>query len=147
MGLGTDWVFWIDTDEYLVGNFRRYIRNNHLQSYMIHQHHFTVEPRGNPTQMDRPARLFRTDQQIKFRGHIHEHAEVPEGGPGRAYLLPDVDVAHTGYQNEAVRKGRFERNWPFLEWEHKEGGDRKLNHFLWLRDLIHRITLSRSLRT
>ena len=138
-GLNTDWILWIDTDEYLVGNIRKYLRNNDLQAYLIAQHHFTVEPRGGQTQIDRPARLFRNNIGFKARGHIHEHFELPEGGPGRAYLCHDVDIGHTGYKNEEVRKGRFDRNWPFLQWEHEEKEQRKLNHFLWFRDIVHRM--------
>lgn len=134
-----EWILWIDTDEYLAGNFRKYLRDSALDGYLIAQHHFTVEPRGSVTQIDRPCRLFRTDRGYRARGHIHEHFEVPIGGPGRATLLADVDIGHTGYVNEAARRGRFFRNFPFLEWDHEEGSDRKLHHFLWLRDLIHRM--------
>lgn len=136
---GYDWIFWIDTDEYLVGNLRKYLRNNALDSYLISQHHFTVEPRGAPTQIDRPARLYRNGVGFKCLGHIHEHFELPDGGPGRGYLVPDIDIGHTGYENETVRKARFERNWPFLKWEHEEGSGRKLNSFLWFRDIVHRM--------
>lgn len=134
-----DWILWIDTDEYLVGNLRKYLRNNYLQSYLISQHHFTVEPRGKAPQIDRPARLFRNNIGFKFKGHIHEHAEIDEGGPGRAYLCHDVDIGHTGYKDEATRKERFDRNWPFLQWEHEEPVQRKLNRFLWFRDIVHRM--------
>lgn len=137
--LTTDWIFWIDTDEYLVGNLRKYLRNNSIQSYLICQHHFTVEPRGAGAQIDRPARLFRNGHGFKACGHIHEHFEVPEGGPGRGHMTVDLDIGHTGYVNEEVRKSRFDRNWPFLEWEHSEPKQRKLNHFLWLRDIVHRM--------
>lgn len=143
-GLETDWILWIDTDEYLVGSLRKYLRNNHLQSYLISQHHFTVEPRGSAPQIDRPARLFRRSENFQCHGHIHEHFECPEGGPGRGYLLHDVDIGHTGYVNEDVRKSRFRRNWPFLEWEMKDGSGRKLNKFLWLRDIIHRMRITAS---
>jgi glycosyltransferase involved in cell wall biosynthesis len=140
--LNTDWIFWIDTDEYLVGDLRKYARENCWESYMISQHHFTVEPRGQATQIDRPARLFRNKAGFVCRGHIHEHFEkMPEGGPGRSMFLPDVDIGHTGYVNEAVRKSRFDRNWPFLEWQHDEKDQRKIDHFLWLRDLIHRMRI------
>lgn len=135
----TDWVLWIDTDEYLVGDIRKYARENEYNAYMISQHHFTVEPRGNPPQIDRPARLFRNGKGYRAVGHIHEHFEVPEGGPGNAFLLPDVDIGHTGYVNEAVRKQRFDRNWPFLEWQHAEPKLRKIDHFLWFRDIVHRM--------
>jgi glycosyltransferase involved in cell wall biosynthesis len=137
--LNTDWILWIDTDEFLVGSIRKYARPNALQSYLIAQHHFTVEPRGVPPQIDRPARLFRRAAGFTCKGHIHEHFEVKEGGPGRAYIVPDIDIGHIGYENEAIRKKRFERNWPFLEWQHESSEPRKLDHFLWLRDIIHRM--------
>lgn len=142
-GVTTDWILWIDTDEYLVApnTIRQYLRNNALQAYLICQHHFTVEPRGAAAQIDRPARLFRNGLGYKARGHIHEHFEIPEGGPGRAYLINDVDIGHTGYKDEKTRYARFLRNFPFIEWEHEENNDRKLNHFLWFRDIIHRMRM------
>lgn len=131
------WVLWIDTDEYLSGDFRPYLRNNALNAYLIPQHHFTVEPRGRGAEIDRPARLFRGDGDFIAKGHIHEHFEVPEGGPGRCFLLPNIDIGHTGYVNEQVRKGRFDRNFPFLQWDHETNPDRKLHKFLWFRDRVH----------
>jgi glycosyltransferase involved in cell wall biosynthesis/SAM-dependent methyltransferase len=134
-----DWVLWIDTDEYLSGDIGQYLRHNCLDGYLIPQHHFTVEPRGNPTQIDRPARLFRASANYKANGFIHEHFEVPKGGPGHCFMLPQVDIGHTGYVNEDVRKGRFARNFPFLRWEHETDPSRKLHPFLWFRDIVHRM--------
>lgn len=136
-----DWVLWIDTDEYISGHFGKYLRHNCLQAYMISQHHFSVSPKGAPAQVDRPARLFRTGQGYRANGHIHEHFEVPEGGPGRAALLEDVDIGHPGYVNEEVRRARFSRNFPFLVWDHEDNAhnQRRLHHFLWFRDIIHRM--------
>jgi 2-polyprenyl-3-methyl-5-hydroxy-6-metoxy-1,4-benzoquinol methylase/glycosyltransferase involved in cell wall biosynthesis len=134
-----DWVLWIDTDEYLVGDFRPFLRANSLDSYLVTQHHFTVEPRGEPAQLDRPARIIRTTSGFKCLGHIHEHFEVPEGGPGRGFMLPNVDIGHTGYENEETRRRRFQRNFPFLEWDHETGGERRLHAFLWFRDIVHRV--------
>ena len=134
-----DWALWIDTDEYLVGNFSPLLRSNSLDSYLITQHHFTVEPRGEPAQLDRPARLIRTTSGFSAKGHIHEHFEVEAGGPGRGFLLPDVDIGHTGYENEEVRRTRFARNFPFLQWDHDDHPERRLHPFLWFRDIIHRV--------
>ncbi len=134
-----DWVLWMDTDEYLSGDIGRYLRANALEGYLVPQHHFTVQPRGVPMQIDRPARLFRTGQGYKAVGHVHEHFERPDGGPGRCFMLNDVDLGHTGYVNEEVRKERFARNFPFLCWDHAENPDRKLGKFLWFRDIIHRM--------
>jgi 2-polyprenyl-3-methyl-5-hydroxy-6-metoxy-1,4-benzoquinol methylase/glycosyltransferase involved in cell wall biosynthesis len=136
------WALWIDTDEYLSGEIRKYLRPSAMDAYLIAQHHFTVEPRGNPPEIDRPARLIRLDRGFKCYGHIHEHFEVPGGGPGRAILLSDVDIGHPGYVNEQVRQARFMRNFPFLEWEHDEDPYRRLHQFLWFRDIIHRMRFS-----
>jgi SAM-dependent methyltransferase len=138
-GIETDWFFWIDTDEYVSGDFRKYLRNNPFDAYALHQHHFTCDPRGVPTQLDKPARLCRVGR-FKFYGKVHEHAEVgPNEGPGFCYLLGDVDIGHTGYVNEPVRRARFSRNFPLLEWDRQVNPDRKLGQFLWMRDIIHRM--------
>ena len=134
-----DWFLWIDTDEYLSGNFSKFLRNNMLQGYVIPQHHFTCQPRGGEMQIDRPARLLRTGAGYTARGHIHEHFEVGESGVGRCFMLPDVDIGHTGYVNEQVRRDRFARNFPFLEWDHSLEKKRTLHYFLWFRDIIHRM--------
>jgi hypothetical protein len=137
-----DWFLWIDTDEYLSGSFRKYLRNNHLDGLIIPQHHFAVEPRGATPQIDRPARLLRTGAGYEVRGHIHEHFEINGGGVGRCYMMPDVDIGHVGYANEEVRKARFYRNFEFLKWDHETGGQqRPLHHFLWFRDIVHRIRI------
>lgn len=136
-----DWLLWIDTDEYLSGDFRKYLRPSCFDGYMVCQHHFTCEPRGTPCEIDRPARLIRLDRDYRCFGHIHEHFEIGHGkGPGRCYLLPDVDLGHPGYVNELTRRSRFFRNFPFLEWEHNEPGPKRpLHYFIWFRDIIHRM--------
>jgi glycosyltransferase involved in cell wall biosynthesis/SAM-dependent methyltransferase len=140
VGRDCEWMIWIDTDEYLSGEPRKYYRPSALDGYLVAQHHFTCEPRGNPPEIDKPARLIRTDRGFAAKGHIHEHFEIPAGGPGRCMLLPDVDIGHVGYANEEVRRARFFRNFPFLMWEHEEdGGERPLHKFLYLRDLIHQM--------
>lgn len=138
-----DWFLWMDTDEYLSGNFQRFLRNSALTGYIIPQHHFTVEPRGSATQIDRPARLLRVDAEYRCRGHIHEHFQIGDE-IGRVYVLPNVDIGHVGYVNEDVRKRRFARNWDFLQWDHSQpvGEQRKLHHFLWFRDIVHRMRLA-----
>lgn len=138
--IATDWVLWIDEDEYLSGDFRKFLRVNAFDSYSIHQHHFTCDPRGAPTQLDKPARLFRTDRGFQFYGKVHEHAEKGfNGGPGFCFILPDVDIGHVGYVNESVRRDRFGRNFAFMEWDHEVNPERNIGKFLWLRDIIHRM--------
>lgn len=136
-----DWFLWIDTDEYLSGSPAPFMRENAYDGYMISQHHFTCEPRGMPAEIDRPTRLVRTTAGYRARGHIHEHFEVPAGGPGHCYLLPNVDIGHPGYVDESVRRAKFVRNYPFLEWDNDEPEEKKrpLHKFLWFRDMVHRM--------
>jgi len=138
-----DWILWIDSDEYLSGyGLQVYLRNNCFDSYAIHQHHFTCEPRGVPAQIDRPARLFRTGQGFEFFGKVHEHAEKGyNGGPGFVMVLPNIDIGHTGYINDMIRQERFRRNFPLLEWDRDVYPERKLGRYLWLRDYIHRMRM------
>jgi len=139
-----DWVLWIDCDEELIGSPRRFMRNNHFDSYAICQHHFTVDPRGTPAQIDRPARFIRPARGFRFIGKVHEHAELGHvnSGPGRSMVLPAVDLFHIGYKNEEVRKRRFWRNLPFLQWDRDVNPDRNLGKYLWLRDLVHQMRYS-----
>jgi glycosyltransferase involved in cell wall biosynthesis/2-polyprenyl-3-methyl-5-hydroxy-6-metoxy-1,4-benzoquinol methylase len=138
-----DWILWIDTDEYLSGQgIQVYLRDNAFDSYALFQHHFTCEPRGNPTNMDKPARLFRTGKGFQFFGKVHEHAELGfNGGPGFVMVLPNIDIGHVGYVNETVRRKRFERNFPLLKWDRDVYPDRRLGKYLWMRDLIHLMKL------
>lgn len=136
----TDWTLWIDTDEYLSGNLIRYAHRHAFDALAIHQHHFTVDPRGEPTQIDRPARMFRNRLGFVCYGKVHEHFEKGhDNGPGYCHLLQDVDIGHTGYVNEGVRRDRFTRNFPLLEWDLKVNPNRRLGKFLWLRDIVHRM--------
>lgn len=138
--LDTDWYLWIDTDEYISGDFTKYARNNAFDSYAVHQHHFTCDPRGAPTMLDKPARFIRTDRGFQFYGKVHEHSEKGfNGGPGFTFILGDVDIGHTGYVNEGIRRQRFDRNFPLLEWDRQLNPDRNLGKYLWLRDIVHRM--------
>ena len=136
----TDWTLWIDTDEYLSGNLIRYAQRHAFDSLAIHQHHFSCDPRGAVPQIDRPARMFRNGIGFKCYGKVHEHFEKGENnGPGFCHLVTTVDIGHTGYVNEMVRRERFGRNFPLLKWDMEVNPDRRLGKFLWLRDIVHRM--------
>ena len=141
--IDADWILWIDSDEYLSGkHLKAYARDNAYDSYALHQHHFTCDPRGAPAQLDKPARLIRNFHRFEFFGKVHEHAEMGfNGGPGFVMVIADVDIGHTGYTNEDVRRDRFSRNFPLLQWDQDVYPDRKLGKYLWLRDMIHRMRL------
>ncbi len=136
----TDWTLWMDTDEYLSGNLKRYASRHAFDAMAIHQHHFSCDPRGEKPQIDRPARMFRNGVGFVCHGKVHEHFEKGKNnGPGFCHLLQDVDIGHTGYVNEEIRRQRFIRNYPLLQWDRKANPDRKLGKFLWFRDIVHRM--------
>jgi hypothetical protein len=135
-----DWVMWVDCDEVLIGQPRRFMRENQFQSLAVCQHHFSCEPRGAPSQVDRPARLVRPREGFRCIGMIHEHFELGlNDGPGRSMVLPEVDLFHKGYKSEEIRRTRFKRNLPFLVWDLEVYPERKLSKYLWLRDLVHQM--------
>lgn len=132
-----DWILWLDCDETMDGSerLRRYCKHNVFYGYAIKQHHIAAQPAGI-LKTDLPVRLFRNVNGIKFHGLVHEHPErsVNEG-VGKACLLPDISIIHSGYRNEMIRRARFMRNYPLMVREMVEGEGRVLSRFLFARDM------------
>lgn len=132
-----DWILWMDSDEIMVHSERifKYLHNNSFDGYAIKQHHFSVEPLGL-MKTDLPCRLFRNHKGIKFFGVVHEHPEKElNKSVGFVQLIPDLEIAHSGYTTEEIRRGRFERNIDLLVRDREKYPDRELGKFLWVRDL------------
>ena len=139
-----DWVLWIDTDEKLLGgpNLSKYLRFNLWHGLSIMQHHFSVDAGFSP---DMPVRLFRRGPcardgklqgtVMRHYGMIHEHPELAlNEGPGDVLVLPDVQIAHTGYLDEPIRRQRFLRNSPLLAKDREKYPDRLLQKHFIMRD-------------
>jgi glycosyltransferase involved in cell wall biosynthesis len=136
-----DWILWIDDDETVENAERltKYLRANGIDGYALRQHHVAAEP-ATVLKTDLPVRLFRNRRGVKFFGLVHEHPELNiNEGVGRVWLVPDIDIMHTGYLTETVRRLRFERNFPLMVRDRKENPDRKLGKFLMVRDIAHLI--------
>jgi hypothetical protein len=54
-------------------------------------------------------------------------------------ILNDVDIVHTGYLNETIRRGRFDRNINLMAKDREKYPGRWLGKFLWMRDLAQMI--------
>lgn len=130
-----DMVLWIDTDERLLNSqeIQRFTRDNMWDAYAIQQHHFSVDASFPP---DLPARLFRRNGKMRFYGMIHEHPEMGlNEGPGLVLITaPLLSIAHVGYLTDAVRKQRFDRNYPMLLADEQRYPERKLQKFFRMRD-------------
>lgn len=136
-----DWIIWLDADEEMSNShhLRKYLRNSQYSGYSIKQHHFSVQPLG-VLQTDLPVRVFRNHIGVQFYGIVHEHPEVEMNkGVGKAFVLPDVDIAHHGYDTEETRRRRFMRNIELMQRDRQENPDRILGKFLWIRDIAQSI--------
>lgn len=132
-----DWILWLDADEEVQQpwNLWKYLRPSHHSGFGFPQVHYACDPPQVLT-TDYPCRLFRRDSGAQFYGFVHEH---PETAPGHALphatIKHDVQFLHCGYVDEATRRQRYERNLPLLARDMQAFPDRKLNRFLWLRDI------------
>lgn len=133
-----DFILWIDTDERLLDpeKLHKYLRTNMFNGYSIRQHHFAVDTTFAP---DMPVRLFRRapyeGKTMRFYGMIHEHPELGlNEGPGHVIIVSDVNIAHTGYLTETIRRQRFFRNRPLLLKDIEKYPDRMLQKHFIMRD-------------
>jgi glycosyltransferase involved in cell wall biosynthesis/ubiquinone/menaquinone biosynthesis C-methylase UbiE len=137
-----DWILWTDADEVLANawNLRQYLNGRLFNGYSIRQNHLTLDLHGT---YDSPIRLFRNKSHYKFVGYIHEHAEDLSKGPydnaiAPSLMLPDVDIAHYGYEDEGVRRIKCSsRNIELLIDDLRVNPGRKLNKILAIRDYIN----------
>jgi hypothetical protein len=130
---------WADADEELISGERlpKYFRQNGWKGYGIPQHHFSTEPLG-VLSTDFPVRIFRRDDDVRFRGVVHEHPEnctKPNDGVGFAFVLHEIHFSHGGYATEDIRRKRFMRNIELMARDRAKNPDRLLGKFLWIRDL------------
>lgn len=134
-----DYILWLDADEELKGgrNLGKYLRNNVYEGYSIKQHHLSVSP-PNAFEPDLPVRVFRNFRGVTYKGLIHEHPETKlNHGIGWSTVINDIDIAHSGYYTEEIRRARFERNFPLLMRDRKKYPERLLGKFFEIRDHVH----------
>jgi hypothetical protein len=132
----SDWILWIDADEYLVGaeELPKYLRENVYNAYVIRQWHHAIDSQFAP---DTPMRCFRNGLGVRFYGAIHEHPETAlNDGIKPHVILTDVNIVHDGYVTEPKRVGRFHRNLPILVKDRRLYPQRTLGDLFWLRDLV-----------
>lgn len=134
-----EWFFWIDTDEVLAGasGLGKYLDASVYRGFAIYQNHLQLDA---PMHHDSPVRLFKREPAIQFYGCVHEQ---PQRGDCNGDIVPalqlnDVQLAHTGYLVEGVRRQKMtDRNLPLLIRDQQRFPDRKLGKVLVLRDLVN----------
>lgn len=137
--MGADWFLWIDTDEHLVGaeQIHKYIRGtgSPFKAHVIRQHHLMLD---QDRFHDVPCRLFRTNQGIRFYGHVHEQPETAKNaGIYPALDAPDLNIVHYGYETEGTRRAKLlTRNLGLLKRELAEPEPREIAWLLYVRELV-----------
>jgi glycosyltransferase involved in cell wall biosynthesis len=140
--LNTEWVFWLDADEELLGGdqIRRYLDGTIYEGFVVRQQHLMIDLHGT---FDTPIRILRRRPHYKFVGLIHEHCEDTSRGPyghgiRPSIVLNDVDLAHYGYPSEKVRRQKCSnRNMSLLIRDLKEHPNRPINKLLFMRDCLN----------
>lgn len=130
------WFAWVDTDETLCGadELAKYLDSVVYQGFSVPQNHLQLD---TPMHTDTPVRVFRRRPDIQFYGCIHEQPQMGDcnGDITPALQLGDVQIAHTGYLTESVRRGKaLSRNLPLLVRDQEVFPDRELGKLLVLRD-------------
>jgi glycosyltransferase involved in cell wall biosynthesis/2-polyprenyl-3-methyl-5-hydroxy-6-metoxy-1,4-benzoquinol methylase len=133
-----DWFCWIDADEVLAGSaaLRRYLDGPVYNGFVIHQNHLQLDA---PKHYDIPTRVFRRVPQIQFYGCVHEQ---PQWNDANTDIHPtldvqDVQIAHTGYLTEGVRRDKMmHRNLPLIIKDQEVFPDRMLGKVIVLRESV-----------
>lgn len=134
-----EWFLWIDSDERLMRGDRlhRYLDAAVFNGYGIRQKHLMLD---TPNTFDTPIRVFRRVPAVRFYGCIHEQ---PQQGDCNGDIVPslqleDVEIAHTGYLNDGIRRDKaLQRNLPLLVRDREQFPDRTLGILLVQRDALN----------
>jgi ubiquinone/menaquinone biosynthesis C-methylase UbiE/glycosyltransferase involved in cell wall biosynthesis len=134
-----DWLLWIDADEQLEGGARLYryaTGTGPFVGYVIRQQHLMTD---QDSFADRPVRLFKLGRGVQFFGAVHEQPEeAPDKGIFPALEIPDMQILHLGYTNDAIRRDKLvNRNLPLLRQAITSPNARQLDYVLALRDLVN----------
>jgi glycosyltransferase involved in cell wall biosynthesis/predicted RNA methylase len=134
-----EWFLWIDTDEVLTGgaSLGIYLESEIFQGFALYQNHLQLDA---PRHADTPVRIFRTRKDIQFYGCVHEQPQMGDcnGDIVPAMQLRDVQLAHTGYLHEGIRRSKMTtRNFPLLIKDQQRFPERRLGKVLVLRDLVN----------
>lgn len=113
-----DWIFMIDSDEYVViGNPMYFFRNNTLTNTIgkIKRVSFTGEKTAIGKSYEVEARLF-SRRYFKYTGRVHEQI-IPLDSQGTNIVYQDsgLELEHTGYLDERVLLTKAQRDEQLLK--------------------------------
>lgn len=136
-----DWIFWLDADEEAIGaeKLHKYLKPSLCDAVHFPQVHYSTQPAA-VIATDHPCRLYRNGIGARIYGLVHEHVELEMGkAMPQAIMRDDVQLCHSGYVTEEVRRRRYQRNMPLLVKDLALNPKRTLNKFLYMRDVAQGI--------
>jgi tetratricopeptide (TPR) repeat protein len=122
------WVWWLDADDRIDEENRAKLRALFAQlgdenvAYVMKVRSATGPDTKSARLLDQ-VRLFRNHPYVRWRYRVHEQILPAVGQWGGQSRWTDIVIDHTGYQNEAFRKRKLQRNLRLLELEVKEQPD------------------------
>lgn len=114
-----EWVFWLDSDEWLDGQAReelRQLREKLGQENVVYfvRHVSTREGAGGLLSLVQP-RLFRNDPQVRWRYRVHEQMLDSCLRNGARCELTGIVLRHSGYDDPASQARKEQRNLRLLQ--------------------------------
>ncbi len=119
------WIFWLDADEYLDEPNRVRLRELFARlggenvAYMMRQ---VSQPgvSGGAAMVVDHARLFPNRPAIRWQYRVHEQVTLAIERQGGTLQRSNVDILHGGYQDQALRRRKNERNLRLLQLDYAE---------------------------
>ena len=117
------WIFWLDADEFLDETNRGRLREQLARlgeenvAYMMRQMSQPGTGGGNAMVVDQ-ARLFPNRPAIRWQYRVHEQITLAIERQGGKLQRSNVDIFHSGYQDQALRRRKNERNLRLLQFDY-----------------------------
>lgn len=141
-----EWIAFLDADEYLQENDKRrlvqilnYFDVNGITKEkkidVIRTELANVEEDGRITSVDFQDRVFRRDENLRYKGKIHEAIEYRHSQKFIFYHSKEITILHTGYQ-ERFKESKGRRNEAILS-DLVKSNDKDYELKSYLADSLH----------
>ncbi len=124
----TPWVFWLDADDRIDTQNRdrleKLLASLGDEDVAYAMNTFSIGGPDNPIEtVVNQMRLFRNLPGTRWEYRVHEQILPSLRARGAEVRGTDITIVHTGYQNEATRRHKVERNLRLLRLDHADRPD------------------------
>lgn len=109
-----EWVLWLDADEYLDDQNRGRLQDltarlDHRDTAFVMTQRSATIPGGQAVCLQQ-VRLFRKKPEVRWEYRVHEQLFPALRRAGYEIWPTDIVIEHSGYQDQAIRSRKLERN-------------------------------------